>query len=100
MTVSQEPPLTDADLARLAELVEAVPAPLEPLDPSALDGFLCGVLLQPRPVPTPAWIKYVADIDGRAAPATAALAELHGIALRRHCWRKSSRVPMPACCKP
>ena len=41
-------PLTDADLDTLQDLLAAVPAPLEPLDVMALDGFLCGVILQPR----------------------------------------------------
>ena len=47
--LNQVTPLDDKDLGRLGALLDALPAPLEPLDESALDGFLCGVLLQPRP---------------------------------------------------
>ena len=42
---------TDADLDALQALLDSVPAPLEPLDVSMLDGYLCGVLVQPQPVP-------------------------------------------------
>ena len=62
-------PLDDNDLERLGALLDAVPTPLEPLDVSALDGYLCGVLLQPRPVPATQWQAHVADIEGRPAPA-------------------------------
>lgn len=78
------PALADEDLERLQTLLEAVAPPLEPLDTSALDGFLCGVLLQPRPVAAGSWLKYVTDVDGRAAPANAALDELHALVHRRH----------------
>ena len=78
------PPLADADLERLQTLLEAVAPPLDPLDTSALDGFLCGVLLQPRAVPAVSWLRFVTDVDGRPAPPNAALHELHALALRRH----------------
>ncbi len=76
--------LADADLERLQTLLESVAPPLEPLDASALDGFLCGVLLQPRPVDAAQWLKYVTDVDGRAAPPGAALDELQALVRRRH----------------
>jgi uncharacterized protein len=50
-------------------LLDRLPPPLEPLDVSALDGYLCGVLLQPKPVPLPRWWPGVLDADGRPAPA-------------------------------
>lgn len=78
------PPFTDADLQRLESLLDALPPPLQPLDVSAIDGFLCGVLLQPRR-PAPAeWLALVSDIEGRPAPAGAALEELQALVLRRH----------------
>jgi len=77
-------PLSDAELQELQQLLDALPPPLEPLDVSMLDGYLVGVLLQPRPVPAAQWLRYVADSDGRAAPADAALARVHALALRRH----------------
>lgn len=60
--------MTDADIERLQSLLDAVPAPLEPLDVMALDGYLCGVLLQPRQVPSAHWLRHVLDVDGRAPP--------------------------------
>ncbi|MCK7493043.1 MAG: UPF0149 family protein [Comamonadaceae bacterium] len=63
-----------------------MPAPLEPLDLSALDGFLCGVLLQPRPLPRrrAGW-PFVADVEGRRAAARASSwTQLHALVLRRH----------------
>ena len=78
------PPLAEADLERLQTLLEAVAPPLDPLDISARDGFLCGVLLQPRAVPAVSWLRFVTDVDGRPAPPNAALHELHALALRRH----------------
>ncbi len=77
-------PLADDDIAQLQALLDALPAPLQPLDVSALDGFLCGVLLQPRVVPASRWLTHVADLDGREAPAGAARDGLHALVLRRH----------------
>lgn len=79
--------LNDSDLDRLQSLLDALPPPLEPLDLSALDGFLCGVLLQPKPVPAARWLRHVADAEGRPPPpgmAPGLLEELHALAQRRH----------------
>lgn len=76
--------LTEQELGALQELLDAVPAPLEPLDPSMLDGFLCGVLLQPRRVAESQWLRHVTDVDGRALPAGFDAARLHGLVRRRH----------------
>lgn len=76
-------PLSDAERDRLEALLDALPPPLEPLDLSALDGFLVGVLLQPRAVPREAWLRHVVDADGRAAPADVPLQALHALVLRR-----------------
>ena len=78
------PPLTDSDLARLESLLDALPAPLQPLDVCALDGYLCGVLLQPRAVPTERWLARVADVDGAPVPAAVTVDELHQLVRRRH----------------
>jgi uncharacterized protein len=61
-----------------------VPAPLEALDVSMLDGFLCGVLIQPRRVPAPRWLPFITDVDGRALPPRFDAARLHALAQRRH----------------
>ncbi|MDE2566436.1 MAG: YecA family protein [Burkholderiales bacterium] len=77
-------PLTDADIAHLAALLDSLPPPCQPLDVSALDGYLCGVLLQPKTVPAARWRARIADLEGRAAPAGAALDEALALAERRH----------------
>ena len=79
------PPLGEADLNRLQTLLDKIPEPLEPLDISMLDGYLCGVLLQPTDVPAGAWIKHVWDVDGRPLPAKwPGLQELQGLVQRRY----------------
>lgn len=75
-------PLTEGDLDRLQALLDAVPAPLDPLDVCMLDGFLCGVLLQPQP---PAdWLRFATDSDGRALPPAFDAKPLHALVRRRH----------------
>lgn len=73
-----------ADPARVQALLDSLPPPLEPMDASALDGFLVGVLLQPRPVPPARWLPFMADAEGRAAAPGRLLAELNERALARH----------------
>jgi uncharacterized protein len=77
-------PLSDRERDELQELLDRVPAPLEPLDVSMLDGFLCGVLVQPSPVPAVQWLPWVTDIDGRRLPQGFEPARLHELAMRRH----------------
>jgi uncharacterized protein len=77
-------PLGDADLARLQALLDRLPPPLEPLDTVAIDGFLCGVLLQPQTVAAERWLRFVTDIEGRPAPKSPALGELQALVRRRH----------------
>ena len=84
MTPLTQPPLLDADIALLETLLDAMPAPLQPLDISALDGYLCGVLLQPQRPPPARWLPLITDVEGRAAPDSAVLQELHGLVKRRH----------------
>lgn len=66
MSASQHPAaesFSEADLERLQALLDALPAPLEPLDVSMLDGYLCGVLLQPEAVPLAAWLPPLLDTN-------------------------------------
>ncbi len=84
MSVANTPGLSDTDLVRLETLLDGLPPPLQPMDVSALDGYLCGVLLQPRPVPAEHWLPRVSDMDGRPAPAGPALDELQALVRRRH----------------
>lgn len=76
--------LTDADIEQLQGLLASVPAPLEPLDVMALDGYLCGVLLQPTPIAEAKWLPPVTDVEGRALPAGFDAGELHALVRRRH----------------
>ena len=78
------PLLAEADIDTLQRLLDKVPAPLEPLDVSMLDGYLCGVLLQPRAVPASRWLPHVCDVDGRALPAKFDAGALHALVRRRH----------------
>ena len=77
-------PLSDRELDELQALLDRVPAPLEPLDVSMLDGYLCGVLLQPSGVPAVRWLPHVTDVDGRALPPGFDAARLHALVRRRH----------------
>ncbi len=77
-------PLNDADLDRLQDLLAALPAPLEPMDVMALDGYLCGVILQPQAVPPAQWQAGVWDVEGRPLPAGHDASELLALVGRRH----------------
>jgi uncharacterized protein len=76
--------LSDADLAQLERLLDRIPAPAEPLDVMMLDGYLCGVLLQPKPVPEGQWWRHVVDSDGRAIPLGFDDEPLRALVRRRH----------------
>ncbi len=60
--------LNDAELDELAELLNATPEPLQPLDMLMLDGYLAGVLVQPRVVSVEEWLPPVFDFERRALP--------------------------------
>ncbi len=77
-------PLAEGDIDRLQTMLDAVPAPLDPLDVCMLDGFLCGVLLQPQPVPVEHWLHFATDSEGRALPAGFDAKLLHALVRRRH----------------
>jgi uncharacterized protein len=77
-------PLSEREMDALQALLDRVPAPLEPLDVSMLDGFLCGVLVQPTRVPDAQWLPHITDADGRALPPRFNPTALHTLALRRY----------------
>ena len=77
-------PIDPRELDELQTILDRLPAPLEPLDVSMLDGYLCGVLIQPRRVPVSRWMPYVLDVDGRPLPGGFDAARLTGLVLRRH----------------
>ena len=75
MTLTTRPPtpapvrdLTDAEFADLDELLAATPQPLEPLDAVMLDGYLCGVIVQPVLLEPATWLAHVYDYEGRPLP--------------------------------
>lgn len=76
--------LDEGDLDTLQALLDAVPHPLEPLDVGMLDGYLCGVLVQPVRIPASRWLPHITDADGRRVPETFDLTRLHTLAQRRH----------------
>jgi len=75
--------LGDREIETLQSLLDAVPAPLEPLDVSSLDGFLCGVIVQPTAIAPARWLRFVTDVDGRALPAGFDARPLHALVVRR-----------------
>ena len=85
-------PLSAAEFDELDRALAAWPAPAQPLDVVALDGYLCGVLLQPAPVPESQWLPTVFDVEpspGAAAPASGpppgqAAARIAALVRRRH----------------
>ena len=82
---SGDPCLTDREREQLESLLDALPAPLSPPDISALDGFLVGVLLQPKAVAEADWLPWAHDFDqGRPAPAGVDLRPLQALVRRRH----------------
>ncbi len=48
--------LTDAEFAELDDLLGGTPEPLEPLDAVMLDGYLCGVIVQPLLLEPATWL--------------------------------------------
>ncbi len=77
-------PLGEQEMAELDALLNSLPPQHDALDVVMLDGYLCGVLLQPRPVPENAWLAHVTDLDGKAPPAGFDRARLAALVRRRH----------------
>lgn len=77
-------PLDEGELQQLQKLLDGLPATLEPLDVVMIDGYLCGVLLQPQPIAAERWLPLVTDVDGRPPPARFDAATLRALVLRRH----------------
>jgi len=88
--ITQQAPsrdLTDAEFEELDKLLAATPEPFEPLDAVMLDGYLCGVLVQPVLIEVDAWLPHVFDFDGQPLPDDADPAwrdRVTALILRRH----------------
>jgi uncharacterized protein len=76
-------PLGERDIQALQTLLDAIPAPLEPLDVSGVDGFLCGVLVQPSPIAPARWLPFITDVEGRPVPEGFDARPLHALVRRR-----------------
>jgi uncharacterized protein len=79
--------LSDAEFVELDDLLASVPDPLEPLDVVMLDGFLCGVIVQPVLIDSDAWLPYVFDAGGHRwgeAEPSAEQRRARALILRRH----------------
>ena len=68
LTPARAHDLTDAEFAELDDLLADTPEPLEPLDAVMLDGYLCGVIVQPVLLEPATWLAHVFDFDGRPLP--------------------------------
>lgn len=87
MTPAPAHDLTDAEIAELDDLLADTPEPLEPLDVVMLDGYLCGVIVQPVLLQPDAWLPAVFDFDASPLPADvdpAWLERTTALILRRH----------------
>jgi uncharacterized protein len=79
--------LSDAKFAELEDLLAETPEPLEPCDAVMLDGYLCGVIVQPVLHPPEQWLPNVFDLEGRPLPDDADpewRARTTALVLRRH----------------
>lgn len=79
--------LTESEFAELDELLATTPAPLQALDASMLDGYLCGVLVQPRLIEIDEWLPNIFDYDGGVLPEEVDqtwLARIRELTERRH----------------
>ncbi len=79
--------LSDAEFAELDELLAGTPEPFEALDVVMLDGYLCGVIVQPVPLEPATWLAHVFDFDGRPLPESidsAWLARTTALVMRRY----------------
>jgi len=79
--------LSDAEFAELDAILSDIPAPLEPLDVVMLDGFLCGVIVQPTLPDVDAWLPFVFDSGGHRwgeAEPSAEQRRARALILRRH----------------
>jgi uncharacterized protein len=87
--------LLDSEFAELDELLATTPEPLQALDASMLDGYLCGVLVQPRLIDIDEWLPNIFDYDGGVLPEDADpvwLARIRELVERRHAALNKSMV--------
>src|SRR6059058_2547963 len=79
--------LGDGEWDALDELLAQMPEPLEPLDIVMLDGYLCGVIVQPVALEPTAWLPHVFDLEGAGLPERVDAAwqrQVTALVMRRH----------------
>lgn len=79
--------LSDAEFRELDDLLADAPAPLAAMDTVMLDGYLCGVIVQPERIEPERWLPWVLDAQGRAFasdPAWGDYPRARTLILRRH----------------
>jgi uncharacterized protein len=79
--------LTEEELGELDDLLFQTPKPLYPLEVISLDGYLCGVIVQPVLVEPAAWLPYVFDLHGLPLPEQADpewLRQITALIMRRY----------------
>ncbi|MBC7701626.1 UPF0149 family protein [Aquabacterium sp.] len=64
------PTLSDADINELDDLLAAVPEPLEAVDAVMLDGYLCGILVQPVLLTPEQWLPPIFGETGQVPAPT------------------------------
>ena len=82
--------LTDEELTELEARLASVPEPLEPLPVSAIDGFLCGVILQPDTVAPTDYLPRIVDTQGRSPPTGFDAGAIDAAVQRRHAELKAA----------
>ena len=82
--VGEHSPLNEQELDTLQSLMDSLPDTLDPLDTVMIDGYLCGVLLQPQPVPEAQWLAHIADVEGRTPPKRFDAVLMRSLVLRRY----------------
>lgn len=79
--------LTDAEFDELDALLADTPAPLQAMDLPMVDGYLCGVIVQPQTIAAEAWLPAIFDAQSRPLPPEADarwLSRARALLLRRH----------------
>jgi uncharacterized protein len=79
--------LSEAEFRELDDLLAAAPEPLAAMDTVMLDGYLCGMIVQPERIAAERWLPWVLDAQGRAFasdPAWSEYPRARALMLRRH----------------
>ena len=77
-------PLTNTEIEELEGCLASIHEPWQPMDACAMDGYLCGVLLQPVTISLLHWLPLILDIEGRAVPEDAQTRRISALAQRRY----------------